>query len=371
MIRFEAVSKAYPDGTVVVDDLDLEAPTGRITVLVGPSGCGKTTLLRMVNRMLVPTSGRICIDERDTAAMDPAELRRGIGYVIQHAGLFPHRTILANVMTVPLLLGWDKARAQRRAHELLERVGLTAEHARKYPAQLSGGQQQRVGVARALAADPPVMLMDEPFSAVDPIVRDQLQEEFLRLQDELGKTIIFVTHDIDEAIKLGDQVAVLQVGGHLAQVADPLTLLERPANEFVAGFVGRDRGYRRLGFRSAPGLEPRTEPTVVVGPTDDVAAVGAQHDDWVLATDRDGRPLGWVEPAAEGQPARLHRGGTIAVAGGSLRQLLDAALSSPSGRGAVVDADGVFVGTVRSHAVLDAIESTRRSPRHGDALSGA
>src|SRR6185437_11222519 len=216
VIRFDSVSKHYPDGTVAVDSLDLQAPSGQITVLVGPSGCGKTTSLRMINRMIEPTSGTIWLDDRNTSELATHELRRQIGYVIQHAGLFPHRTILDNVATVPYLLGWDRKNARARAHELLERVGLPAHFAKRYPAQLSGGQQQRVGVARALAADPPVMLMDEPFSAVDPVVRDQLQEEFLRLQGELGKTIVFVTHDIDEAIKLGNQVAVLRVGGHLA-----------------------------------------------------------------------------------------------------------------------------------------------------------
>src|SRR5689334_16374281 len=248
MIRFEAVSKIYPDGTVAVDGLDLEAPSGQITVLVGPSGCGKTTSLRMINRMIDATSGRILLDDTDVAKVEPAKLRRGIGYVIQHAGLFPHRTIVDNIASVPLMLGTGKKEARAGALELLERVGLDQKFAHRYPAQLSGGQQQRVGVARALAADPPVMLMDEPFSAVDPVVRDQLQVEFLRLQSELGKTIVFVTHDIDEAIKLGDQVAVLRVGGKLAQLATPAELLSRPVDAFVAGFVGRDRGYRALGF---------------------------------------------------------------------------------------------------------------------------
>src|SRR5690242_12221984 len=225
MIRFDAVTKQFPDGTVAVDELTLTAPTGKITVLVGPSGCGKTTSLRMVNRMIEPTRGTITLDGQDTGRMNQAELRRGIGYVIQHAGLFPHRTVLDNVSTVPRLLGVDRRESEKRSMELLERVGLDPAFAKRYPAQLSGGQQQRVGVARALAADPPVMLMDEPFSAVDPVVRDQLQDEFLRLQGELGKTIIFVTHDIDEAIKLGDQVAVLRVGGKLAQVAEPAYLL--------------------------------------------------------------------------------------------------------------------------------------------------
>src|SRR5450631_4198862 len=284
MIRFEAVSKHFPDGTKAVDELSFEAPAGQITVLVGPSGCGKTTSLRMINRMIEPTSGRIWIDDQDTSMMDATELRRGIGYVIQHAGLFPHRTIVANIATVPRLLGWDRRRAEARALELLERVGLPAGFAKRYPAQLSGGEQQRVGVARALAADPPVMLMDEPFSAVDPIVRAQLQEEFLRLQGELGKTIVFVTHDIDEAVKLGDQVAVMRVGGKLAQLAAPADLLTRPADDFVAGFVGRDRGYRSLSFESAGVLPTRDEPTVRLG-SEVAAARPAAQDGWVLVVD--------------------------------------------------------------------------------------
>jgi osmoprotectant transport system ATP-binding protein len=357
VIRFEQVTKVYPDGTVAVGGLDLDVPTGRITVLVGPSGCGKTTSLRMVNRMIEPTSGRILIDDEDTAAMQPSRLRRGIGYVIQHAGLFPHRTVADNVATVPRLLGWDKAKARTRSLELLELVGLPAELAGRYPHQLSGGQQQRVGVARALAADPPVMLMDEPFSAVDPVVREQLQEEFLRLQSELGKTILFVTHDIDEAVKLGDRVAVLRVGGALAQVADPATLLADPHDDFVADFVGRDRGYRGLGFRSALTLRPGPEPTVRLGASvEDVRRCG---DDWVLVTDDDGRPVGWVEPARlDGHvgPMDLHRGGTVAVADGSSRAVLDAALSSPSRRGVLVDGDGRLVGTVTLAQVAAALE---------------
>jgi osmoprotectant transport system ATP-binding protein len=208
----------------------------------------------MVNRMLEPTSGAIFLDGTDTADLKASEMRRGMGYVIQHAGLFPHKTIIDNIGTVPVLLGWDKKKVRDRSMELLEQVGLDPAVARRYPSQLSGGQQQRVGVARALAADPPVMLMDEPFSAVDPVVREQLQDEFLRLQGELGKTIVFVTHDIDEAIKMGDQVAVLRVGGRLAQVADPAYLLTHPADDFVADFVGRDRGYRALSFQAAPRL---------------------------------------------------------------------------------------------------------------------
>ena len=294
MIRFDSVSKHYPDGTVAVDTLGLQAPSGQITVLVGPSGCGKTTSLRMINRMIEPTSGTIWLDDRNTSEFAAHELRRQIGYVIQHAGLFPHRTILDNVATVPYLLGWDRKKARARAHELMERVGLPAHFAQRYPAQLSGGQQQRVGVARALAADPPVMLMDEPFSAVDPVVRDQLQEEFLRLQGELGKTIVFVTHDIDEAIKLGDQVAVLRVGGHLAQLASPAELLGRPVDSFVAGFVGRDRGYRALGFSDAGSLKTNDEPTVRSNATLAGSQAELDPDGWILVVDDKDAPLGWL-----------------------------------------------------------------------------
>ncbi|NUR16415.1 MAG: ATP-binding cassette domain-containing protein [Dermatophilaceae bacterium] len=364
MIRFESVTKEYPDGTVAVDALSLTAPTGKITVLVGPSGCGKTTSLRMINRMIEPTGGRILIDDRDTSSIDSAELRRGIGYVIQHAGLFPHRTILANIATVPLLLGWDRAKATSRALELMDRVGLPQSFAKRYPSQLSGGQQQRVGVARALAADPPVMLMDEPFSAVDPIVREQLQDEFLRLQGEIGKTIVFVTHDIDEAIKLGDQVAVLRVGGRLAQLAAPEELLSQPVDDFVADFVGRDRGYRTLGFRTAS-FPTSTEPTVRLGATvEELRAVS--NDRWVLVLDDNDHPVGWVEPdRVDGSVSRdaLHRGGTVASTDGPLRQALDAALSAPSGRGVIVGPDGVFVGTVRARDLIAPIEASAASER--------
>jgi osmoprotectant transport system ATP-binding protein len=362
MIRFDAVSKQFPDGTRAVDELTFEAATGQITVLVGPSGCGKTTSLRMINRMIQPTGGRIWIDDQDTAQLDEAQLRRGIGYVIQHAGLFPHRTVVANIATVPMLLGWDKRRAHARALELLERVGLPTSFAKRYPAQLSGGQQQRVGVARALAADPPVMLMDEPFSAVDPVVREQLQDEFLRLQGDLGKTIVFVTHDIDEAIKLGDQVAVLRAGGKLAQVADPAYLLAHPVDDFVADFVGRDRGYRALSFQVSPQFLLALEQTVQLGATPAKAADGAR-DGWILVVDASRRPLGWIEPGritTPIEPEMLQRGGTVATAGGPLRNVLDAALSSPSRRGVIVDDQGALLGTIRAHKVLAEIEERAR-----------
>jgi osmoprotectant transport system ATP-binding protein len=361
MIRFEAVTKRYPDGTIAVDELSLTAPSGQITILVGPSGCGKTTSLRMINRMIEPTGGRILIDDRDTAAVPPAELRRGIGYVLQHAGLFPHRTIVDNVATVPLLLGQSKREARLKALELLDRVGLPANYAKRYPAQLSGGQQQRVGVARALAADPPVMLMDEPFSAVDPVVREQLQNEFLRLQNELGKTIVFVTHDIDEAIKLGDQVAVLRVGGVLAQMATPAELLSNPADDFVAGFVGRDRGYRALGFEPVRGLQLEPEQSVRLG-SDTAAASAVARDGWVLVVDEKDAPQGWwlqpsdISTATQITPDVLHRGGTVAPINGTFRSVLDAALSSPTGRGVIVDEFGRLAGTVTAANVVRLLE---------------
>ncbi len=363
MIRFEQVTKRYDDGTVAVDALDLEAPTGRITTMVGPSGCGKTTSLRMVNRMIAPTSGRIMLDDRDTASVPAAQLRRGIGYVIQNAGLFPHRTVADNISTVPRLLGWSKAKSKARALELLERVGLPAQMATRYPGQLSGGQQQRVGVARALAADPPVMLMDEPFSAVDPVVRTQLQDEFLRLQDELGKTILFVTHDIDEAIKLGDTVVVLRVGGKLAQVGPPRDVLTYPADDFVADFVGRDRGYRALGFAGAPTrLSVEAEPTIEIGAP--ISSASPRDDGWQLVVGHDGAPAGWLDITAEDphgvvDAARLRRSGTVAGVDDSLRALLDAALSSPSGRGVLVDGDRRVAGTVTAEVVLAAINAAR------------
>ena len=370
MIRFEKVSKQYPDGTVAVDELDLVAPSGQITVFVGPSGCGKTTSLRMINRMIEPTGGRITIDDRDVSSVDAAQLRRGIGYVIQHAGLFPHRTIVDNIASVPFLLGTDKKQARARAMELIERVGLDPRFAKRYPAQLSGGQQQRVGVARALAADPPVMLMDEPFSAVDPVVREQLQDEFLRLQSELGKTIVFVTHDIDEAIKLGDQVAVLRVGGHLAQLATPAELLSRPVDAFVAGFVGRDRGYRALGFTSSGTLSTHDEQTVAMGAPvpAGVDATGGSGS-WILAVDASRAPQGWLNLAELDRghtvvsDEMLYRGGTLATQGGSLRAALDACLSSPSGRGVVVDDGGSLLGSVTATEILALIENRTPEPQ--------
>ena len=248
MIRFDGVSKTYPDGTIGVGHLDLDVAPGELLCLVGPSGCGKTTTMKMVNRLVEPTTGRVLLEGSDVADVPPAELRRRIGYVIQQVGLFPHQRVADNVATVPRLLGWDRRRAAARADELLELVGLDpATYRDRWPAQLSGGQRQRVGVARALAADPPVLLMDEPFSAIDPIARSRLQQEFLRVQRSVRKTIVFVTHDLDEAVLLADRVAVLGPGGVLEQHAPPADVLGAPASPFVADFVGAERGLRRLG----------------------------------------------------------------------------------------------------------------------------
>ncbi|MGX7824370.1 ABC transporter ATP-binding protein [Actinokineospora sp. 24-640] len=374
MIEFQAVSKRYPDGTVAVDELTLTAAEGQVTVLVGPSGCGKTTSLRMINRMIDPTAGTIRLAGVDVLGQDPALLRRGIGYVIQHAGLFPHRTVVDNIATVPLLTGATRRAARARAVELLETVGLPAEMGKRYPKQLSGGQQQRVGVARALAADPPVLLMDEPFSAVDPIVREDLQDELLRLQSELGKTIVFVTHDIDEAVKLGDRVAVLRVGGRLAQFDTPAALLASPHDDFVASFVGRDRGYRGLGFLSAHGVPLGPVSVVPVGTPVAKARARLSQSGWAVVVDAQNRPLGWVssdmlstmdgEVTADG----LVSGGSLyevdaesAGPSGSLRNALDAALSSPSAWGIAVDASGAVVGGVDASSVIAALAAARRS----------
>ncbi len=297
MISFDHVTKRYPDGTVAVDDLSLEITDGEVVVLVGPSGCGKTTTMRMVNRMIDATSGTVSIDGRDVADSDPPTLRRGIGYVIQQIGLFPHRTIADNIATVPNLAGWERQRTDQRVAELMELVGLPESVRDRYPHQLSGGQRQRVGVARALAVDPPIMLMDEPFGAVDPIVRARLQDEFLRLQREVRKTIVFVTHDIDEAIRMGDRIALFAEGGHLQQYETPREMLAHPANDFVADFLGAERGLKRLAL--IPVSEVAAEPGPVVSPDDPTERAAdtarAHGTDWVVVVRDPGQRVeGWV-----------------------------------------------------------------------------
>jgi osmoprotectant transport system ATP-binding protein len=367
MITFDQVTKRYADGTVAVDNLSLECATGEITMLVGTSGCGKTTSLRMVNRLVDPTSGKISIDDHDVTTSNPAELRRGIGYVIQQGGLFPHRTIIDNIATVPRLLGVSRGDARTKAYELLGLVGLPDTMAKRYPHQLSGGQQQRVGVARALAADPPVLLMDEPFSAVDPVVRADLQRELKSLQDQLHKTIVFVTHDIDEAVKLGDRIAVMQVGGHLAQFDTPERILAHPANEFVEGFLGTDRGIRWLSFFAATKLSLRQPPTVLTSATvGDTRRAGAEAPSgWVLVVDDRRHPIGWLESTAlsgdEGANVDLGAlraiGHTYGAETDTLRAALDAAVLSPAGFAIAVDGSGALSGVAGHSDISEAIRS--------------
>ncbi len=302
-IVFDHVTKRYPGRErAAVDDLSLTIPAGDICILVGPSGAGKTTAMKMVNRLIDYDEGDIRIDGTSIRDQDVTQLRRRIGYVIQQVGLFPHMTIADNVATVPRLLGWPRDRQRARVAELLELVGLEAEDAKRYPAQLSGGQRQRVGLARALAADPPLMLMDEPFGALDPITRDRLQLEFLRLHDEVQKTVIFVTHDIDEAIKLGDRIAIMREGGVLAQYDTPDHLLAHPADEFVARFVGADRGLKRLALRrldeielepvdgGAPPDAPHTPGSTTL--RDALSLMMAEAADPLVVVDEDGQPIG-------------------------------------------------------------------------------
>jgi osmoprotectant transport system ATP-binding protein len=368
VIVFEHVTKRYPGGTVAVDDLSLEVPDGKIMVLVGPSGCGKTTTLRMVNRLVEPTGGRVLLDGRDVAQGRPAALRRGIGYVIQEGGLFPHRTVEDNIATVPRLNGWRRVMARARARELMDLVGLDLALARRYPRQLSGGQQQRVGVARALAADPPVLLMDEPFSAVDPIVRSSLQDELLRLQAGLRKTVVLVTHDVEEAIKVGDLVAVYRPGGHLVQLDTPERLLSFPANDYVEGFIGFDRGIRRLSFFPADRLDLGLE--AVLGEQATVAealqAAKSVGQPWVLVIDPERKPLGWAATAQlellagdrvlAGVPLTGY-GHTFRPAADSLRAALDATVLSRAGRAIGVDEQGRVLGVTSFDRLRAAIRA--------------
>ena len=377
-LEFRSVTKRYP-GTAepAVENLSLTVPSGEICVLVGPSGCGKTTAMRMVNRMIEISDGDILLDGRSVRERRPAELRREIGYAIQQIGLFPHLTVSENIATVPRLLGWDKARIASRVDELLELVSLDpAETRDRYPAQLSGGQRQRIGVARALAVDPPLMLMDEPFGAIDPINRERLQNEFLRLQREIRKTIVFVTHDIDEAIKMGDRIAVMQKGGHLAQFATPAELLMYPATPFVEDFVGADRALKRLALQRVRDVDLWKAPLVRVG--ESVEAVRAKVRDsdleFPLLIDEDGRPLGWLSERALAGERVTHdlRSGPEPMldVDDVLRDALADLLQHASQYGPVVDARGAVVGVLSIDMLALALRSDPADVPHGaDAIA--
>jgi osmoprotectant transport system ATP-binding protein len=350
-LEFRETSKTYDGATeAAIQSLSLTVPAGEVLVLVGPSGCGKTTAMRLVNRMIEPTGGDILLDGVSVLTRDPSELRREVGYAIQQIGLFPHRSVADNIATVPRLLGWDKARIDARVIELLELVDLPVDEVRdRYPAQLSGGQRQRVGVARAIAADPPLLLMDEPFGAIDPITRDRLQNEFLRLQQEIRKTVVFVTHDIDEAIKIGDRIAVLRKGGVLAQYATPEQLLLAPADDFVEDFVGADRGLKRLALQRVSDVDLWRAPLVRAGrPTSEArAAIDASEVPYGLLVDDADRPVGWLDERAlrlDVVPATAGSAVVTVEPEDVLRDALSHLLQEGVQYGAVVDRGGAIIG---------------------------
>jgi len=369
MIKLEELTKVYPgQRTPAVDRVNMEIPRGEIVVFVGPSGCGKTTTMMMVNRLIEPTSGRIVLDGEDVTEVDPDQLRRRMGYVIQQIGLFPHQTISQNIATVPKLLGWSKDRIAKRVDELLTTVGLEAERFRdRYPKELSGGQRQRVGVARAMSVDPAVMLMDEPFGAIDPITRERLQNEFLRVQADIRKTIIFVTHDIDEAIKMGDRIAILQDQSHIAQFATPEEILTAPANDFVADFIGSGASLKRLNLSRVRDIEMHTLwPTVKV--SDDLATARRRLNEssynCVLVLDDEGRPQRWFRPNDLRRPsADLSRGGLPATAivepQATLSDALNEMIVSNVGCVIVTDGRGVYQGVADIETVMTSIRSMR------------
>jgi osmoprotectant transport system ATP-binding protein len=360
MIRLDGVTKVFP-GMIrpAVDHLDLEVAAGDLVTLVGPSGCGKTTILKMINRLVEPSSGRIMIHDQDAHSVEAHDLRRRIGYVIQQIGLFPHRTIAENIATVPTLLEWDQERIDARVSELVELVGLEQGMLSRYPSELSGGQQQRVGVARALAADPPIMLMDEPFGAVDPIVRGRLQEELLDLHHRLGKTILFVTHDIDEALYLGTKVAILNIGGLLEQYDEPAAILADPASEFVANFLGGERGLKRLALLPVSEVDLSRGPVIDITatPEDARGVMRSNGVDWVGLLDRD-EIIGWVwESDLDGRPLSELEPRHFLVTltpDSSLRQALDAVVTNRARVGVIAD-NGRYLGMINLESIAEAI----------------
>ena len=373
MIRLENLRKEYPkEPKPAVDDLTLEIPEGEIVILVGPSGCGKTTTMKMINRIIEPTSGRIILDGDDVTTADPDQLRRRIGYVIQQIGLFPHMTIAQNIATVPKLLGWDAKRIDARIDELLETVGMApGTYRNRYPKQLSGGQRQRVGVARALSGDPAVMLMDEPFGAIDPITRDRLQNEFLRLQADVRKTIVFVTHDIDEAIKMGDRIAILREGSRIAQYDTPEQILTAPADDFVADFIGSGASLKRLNLSRVRDIELSQWPTVHVG-SDRVAVLEtlrASDKGAALVLDEQRRPRRWVSAAdlqrEDGRP--LDQIGLLPEAvvepQATLNDALNELISANYSVAIVVDSTGAYQGIVDIDHINEAIRTMRTDAR--------
>ncbi|KZO59310.1 MULTISPECIES: ABC transporter ATP-binding protein [Dietzia] len=371
-IVLDDVTKIYPgQERPAVDNVSLELPAGRTTVFVGPSGCGKTTTMRMINRLIEPTSGTITIDGQDNRGLDADTLRRSIGYAIQASGLFPHMTVAQNVGTVPRLLRWKKARTRARVDEMLELVGLDpGEFRDRYPAQLSGGQQQRVGVARALAADPPVLLMDEPFGAVDPITRASLQDELVRLQDELRKTIVFVTHDFNEAVKLGDRIAVLGPGSSVLQFDTPEAVLTNPADDTVSGFIGDDAALKTLTLRRVGDVDLGEATTARASddPAEFATRLRGSGDEWAVVLDDAGRPLRWVRGDTVARMPDLRSGGLPVVGSvtvdSSLQEALDGLLSTASATTVVVDRDGVYRGTI---GIDDLVAELRRiNHRHND-----
>jgi osmoprotectant transport system ATP-binding protein len=372
-VEYREATKRYPgQAEPAVDRLSLAVPAGEICVLVGPSGCGKTTALRLANRMIDLTGGDILLDGESIASRPAADLRRRIGYVIQQIGLFPHLTVGDNIAVVPRLLGWDKRRVRARVEELLGLVSLPADMRDRYPAQLSGGQRQRVGVARALAVDPPLMLMDEPFGAVDPINRERLQNQFLRLQSEIRKTILFVTHDIDEAIKMGDRVAVMQKGGKLAQYATPAELLMSPASEFVEDFVGADRALKRLSLLRVRDIDLWKAPLVRAGESTAAVRAAIETADLPhpLMIDADGRPLGWLSErdlAEESIPDRPRTAADpVLDREDVLRDALSDLLQSDTQYGAVVDAQGRVAGVLSVEIISHFLSSAEATEMNAD-----